>query len=204
MSDDKQSPVAEPAVVQQLRSLVEKARAGDETVLPDLRAAMDDHPELWEHFGTLSRHVQGKWIELLGGSDLCIAEALTRKANAMRGELEGEAASPLEKLLIDALITASLEAEYFSLVLAAAGENGSLRQNESLQRRRDASHRRYLMATKTLAEVRKLLPTSSSGNPRVAKKGPMAGAKANSPGKPSARSGSADPPTIPMKPRKKR
>ena len=55
MSDnDQPNIVAEPTIVQALQALVERARAGDQSSLPELQRAMDEHPELWEHFAALS------------------------------------------------------------------------------------------------------------------------------------------------------
>ena len=90
MSDEKQESkaIVEPDAIQKLRSLLEQARAGNEAVLPELREAMDGHPEIWKHFGVLSNHVEGAWIGLIAGCDLCVREAMVRRAEAMRGELE--------------------------------------------------------------------------------------------------------------------
>ena len=162
MSDnDQPNIVAEPTIVQALQALVERARAGDQSSLPELQRAMDEHPELWEHFAALSGHAEGAWIGLLSNADLCMRESLLRRAAAMRAELKGEAPSPLENLLVDAVFVTWFEAEYFAVVLANSHDGGTLRQAESLQHRRDAAHKRHLAAIRTLAEVRKLLRTSA-------------------------------------------
>jgi hypothetical protein len=148
-----------------LDHLVEQARAGDETVLPQLQRVLDDHREIWQHFANLAGHVQGEWVKLLAGSDLVVRESLLRRAQAMRAELEGPGPSRLERLLCDAIVTTWLEAEYFAILLVSSGDKGTPRQIESLHLRRDAAHRRHLAAVKSLAETRRLLGTATSGEP---------------------------------------
>jgi hypothetical protein len=165
MADKDQESAIESEAIQELNRLVTQAREGDESVLPKLQQAMDDCPELWQHFGALANHVETQWVKLVAGSDLAIRESLSRKAQAMRVELEGSSPSCLERLLVDAVITTWLENEYFAIMLAASGDLGTVRQVESLQLRRDAAHKRHLGAIKALAETRKLLRTSPARTP---------------------------------------
>ncbi|MCY2990778.1 MAG: hypothetical protein NTY19_23305 [Planctomycetota bacterium] len=161
MPDELLPDPAEPTAVDELRSLVAQARAGDVSVLPLLRQTLDRHPQVWQHFGNLAGHAEQAWLKLLAGGDLCILESVSRKASELRSELAGPTPSPLERLLVDAVVVSWLEAEYYTMVLAAAREEGSPRQAESLQQRRTAAHRRHLAAIKTLAETRKLLSSPS-------------------------------------------
>jgi hypothetical protein len=77
----------------------------------------------------------------------------------------GTSPSQLERLLCDAIVTTWLEAEYFAILLVSSGDKGTPRQIESLHLRRDAAHRRHLAAVKSLAETRRLLGTTPSGEP---------------------------------------
>ena len=156
---------SEVDAIRDLQRLVEQARAGDESVLPQLQRALDQHPEIWRHFGNLASHVQDEWVKMLAGSDLAMRESLLMKAQSMHAELEGPSPSRLEQLLCDAVVTTWLEAEYFAVLLVSSHDKGTPRQIESLHLRRDAAHKRHLTAIKTLAEVRKLLPTTSSRKP---------------------------------------
>lgn len=159
MASEDQQATIEADAIRELNILVAKARAGDESVLPQMQRAMDLNPQIWRHFSGLADHVANEWIKLLAGSDLAVRESLSRKAEALRKELEGEDASAIDRLLVDAVITTWLESQYFSIVLAASGDkdHGTLRHVESLELRRDAAQKRHLAAIKSLAEVRKLL-----------------------------------------------
>jgi len=165
---DQESSVATD-VIRELNDLVTKARAGDQSVLPQLHQALDQNPQLWQHFGGLADHVANEWITLLAGSDLAVRESLSRKAKALRLELAGEDASAIDRLLVDSVVTTWLETQYFSIVLAASGNQGqgTLRQIESVELRRDAAQKRHLAAIKSLAEVRKLLRRLPPRSPAI-------------------------------------
>ena len=70
----------EPPVVEDLNSLVKRARKGDETVLPQLREMLDTRPELWQHFGNLAVHAREAWLRVISADDLALRESTARKA----------------------------------------------------------------------------------------------------------------------------
>src|SRR6516165_9994349 len=90
--EEQQQPTnaPEPAVAAELRALVQKAKAGDVTVLPRMRAILVEHPEIWQTAGDLERLVVRSWAALLGGDDPFSIEAVRRKAESLRVELEGD------------------------------------------------------------------------------------------------------------------
>src|SRR5262247_3275403 len=47
----------------------QKAKAGDVTALPRMRAILAEHPEIWQTAGDLEQVVVRSWAELLGGDD---------------------------------------------------------------------------------------------------------------------------------------
>ena len=97
-----------------LRELVSRAKSGDRTVLPQLRVYLDDHPEIWTEVGDLALHAQAQesWLQLIAGPDLVMEESMRRKMDEMRGELGIEAASNIEKLLIERVVACWLQVHY--------------------------------------------------------------------------------------------
>src|SRR5262245_14611258 len=117
------STALEPPVVAELRDLVRRAKAGDVNVLPRMRAILDEHPEVWQTVGDLERIVVRAWAELLGGDDPLSVEAVRRKAAQLRAELEGDAPTPLEKLLAGQVVSGWLEMSHAQLKLADPGSS---------------------------------------------------------------------------------
>ena len=160
-----------------IRLLLERARGGDHLAMPALRAALDDHPEIWARYGDLAAHARAAVIDLVAGTDLGFREALSRKADALIEELAGPGASPLERLLAER-VSASWLRVHHADVMEARAAGDSLAQATFARKRVDASHRGFLAAITALATVRCLLPatvevvaaaTTSSSKPAVAR-----------------------------------
>ena len=150
-----------PVVLIELQELVDRARKGDQAVLPLLREVLDDRPDLWQHAGDLARHAQEAWIKLTAGQDLYIAESLRRRAEELKAELAGPDPTPLERVLSDRAVACWLQVEHASLSYVGGAADG-LRLLEFNDRRQDRAQRRYIQALGALATVRKLLPNASA------------------------------------------
>lgn len=149
---------SEPNALDEMRTLVRRAKAGDPKVLPKLRRFFDKHPEVWMHFADLSLHVELAWISLLAGDNLHIKEALARRALQMQLELEGESPTQLEQLLARRIVTTWLTLHaYEALAVENFGQLGK-GQATALERRLDSANQRRLRAIKALANARRLLP----------------------------------------------
>ena len=77
----------EPPVVEDLNLLVQRARKGDETVLPQLREMLDTRPEVWQHFGNLAVHAREAWLRVISADDLALRESTARKAEDLCASL---------------------------------------------------------------------------------------------------------------------
>jgi hypothetical protein len=141
--------------------LLERAEKGDCSVLPELRKLLDDTPRLWQGYGDLGLQAQGALIQQTAGPNLLMAQSLLRKAAAMKEELAGESAPPLERLLADRVVATWLDVNYQEALLAQSGGTNEARL-KMLERRQDAANRRHLAAVKMLATVRKLLTPARS------------------------------------------
>jgi len=158
MEDESSSQIAEPPVVTRLKGLVAEAKQGHVKVLPQIRRLLHAHPQLEQHFGDLAGQVEAKWIDLLAGEDACIRESLTRRVNQWRSELLDRGASPLEKLLVERVVTSWLMTRYFDSAVLLATGNVPTNQARFLQQQLDRAQKRHIEAVRSLAEVRKLLP----------------------------------------------
>src|SRR4051794_23214437 len=78
---DPQRDQAEQHATDQLGLMLERARQGDETVLPQLREFLDTKPELWRRYGDLALHARQAWIGLIAGTDLALRESIARRVD---------------------------------------------------------------------------------------------------------------------------
>ena len=144
-----------------MQRLVERAERGDESVLGELRAALDVNPWVWERYGDLAKQSQGAWLQLVAGNNLLLLESARRKAEQLRAELAGPAPSPLERLLIERIVATWLQVHYSDASYAQLKGTNPAQHTAALQRQNSAQQR-YLQAVKALATVRKLLRPAPS------------------------------------------
>jgi hypothetical protein len=187
---DQLGPTAE-----ELGRVIETARGGDPEALARLRAYLDTYPELGRALGDLAGLVERSWLGLVVGSDAALEEATTRRLAALKSELAGPGAPPLDRLLAERVAACWLQVQAADAAAAGAMESGPGREAQAL-RRQQAAHRRYLTAMATLATVQRLLPRPG---PADAEPGPTDPAiAAGSP--PTTAAGRALPPSAPQPP----
>jgi hypothetical protein len=148
-------------VLEKFIDLVRRAEAEGNAVLPDVRAFLDEHPDLWRRFGDLAASAKLAMIDVAVGGQPVLKEATVRQANDLENELTGPDASPLEKVLAGH-VAASWLAVAEARTTAANARSASLPQAEYLDRRRDRAGQRLESAAKTMALVKKLLRPAPS------------------------------------------
>lgn len=116
---------------------------------------MDGNSALVELIGNFAAQVEITLIENVGGKALAFKEAVKRKMRAMRADLAGANATPLECLLADRIALCWLSV-HDAEVRFTQSKDLTWKQVDFWQRRIDAAHRRYLSAIRTLATIRKL------------------------------------------------
>ena len=158
MGEESSNNTNEQSVLDQLAAVVALAKQGKAEVLPQLRQLLDDHPEIWRHYGNLSGQVTAKWLDLLAGDDVLIRESASRQVNELRAELQAEDASPLETLLVERVIASWLQVRYFDSAVALAAEGVPTTQARFMDQQLHRAQKRHTEAIKAMAEVRKLLP----------------------------------------------
>jgi hypothetical protein len=139
-----------------LAKLLERARKGDEAVLPVVRKMLE-LPETVDNLGgNLAWQSEQSLIRAAAGDNLLAREAMARKVELLRAELAGPAPSPVERLLVERVAACWLQLHYAETLIAQQAQNFSLVQAEYHDRRRERAHKCYLSAIKALALVRKL------------------------------------------------
>ena len=152
-------PKQDDPVLERLQRLVQRAEQGDETVLGELRAALDVNPWVWQRFGDLGRQAEAAWLQLVAGKNLLLLEATQRKAAQLRAELAGPQPAPLERLLVERTVSCWLQTHYADAAYAQL-KGATPAQHAAALRRQNSAQQRHLQAVKALATVRKLLRTA--------------------------------------------
>jgi hypothetical protein len=159
LKEDK--PEAGTGSAHEVQRVLERAQQGDRAVLPELTRMLDTNPQVWLNLGDLAAHAERAWVGLAAGPDLALGESLCRKLAALKAELAGPTPSPLERLLVDRVAACWIQTHYADAVAGQAkGRDLTPAQLDHLIRRQERAQRSYLAAIRSLATVRKLLPTA--------------------------------------------
>jgi hypothetical protein len=155
---------AEPAAMQELRGLVDRARRGDEAAMPRLRTIFDEQPEVATWLGDLAKHSQEALLRMACGSDLGMAEAIRRSVAALRLELTGPSPPAIERLLAERVVATWLFL-YWSEATAAQAMGVATNTRPQIAfcvERMDRAQRRHLAALGALATAQRLLPAAKA------------------------------------------
>jgi hypothetical protein len=152
-----------PAVPDEIRDVVDRARRGDASALPRLRELIRADPDrmFLVVSADLAAHAEGLAIAgIVGPEDLAAAEGIRVKLGRMREALAGPGSPAIERLLAERAALCWLDCYGWELrhLAATRGEGPAPREAEHWQKMRGHAHRRYLQALKALATVKKLGP----------------------------------------------
>ena len=156
--EDSLKPPAEPPVVVELRSLTDRAKAGDVSALPHLRRVLDEHPEIWRHLGDLTAGVERAWLAVASVDNAAVMESVKRSLAELKAELAGDHPTRLERIMVDETAACWLELQYLRTV--SASTHGSLPQANFLLKRLESAQKRFDRAVKNLTTIRVLMPRS--------------------------------------------
>jgi hypothetical protein len=146
----------------ELSWLLEKARQGDELVLPRLRDRLDNCPELWSRYGDLAAHARAEWVRTISGKDVALRESTTRKVEELKRELAGPEPGAIERLLAERAVICWLQLCHAD-IMALGALSQSPQAAEFWSKRESGAHRRYLQSLAALATLRRLLRDESRG-----------------------------------------
>jgi hypothetical protein len=153
---DEELEVPPTPATDKLQTLLEIARGGESSILPELRQALDEQPEIWRENSNLASLVEHAWIQLIAEKDLVVHESIVREAAAMRARLAGSSPTPMEKLLVDRIVATWLQLQHADA--AASAEGVSVRLAEFGLKRQAQAHTHYMTALGALATYRRLMP----------------------------------------------
>lgn len=133
--------------------IVEDAAQGDEMALAELKEILYANPAVRELLGDLSRHVQTTLIDIVGAQSIATREALKIQIGALRNELHHRNADPLERLVIEQVITTKLDLAIQQIGCAQPRVKETHRRR--WEGRLDRAQKRHLAALSALAEITK-------------------------------------------------
>ncbi len=143
-----------PTEIDHLDWLLQRARQGDEDVLPELRAWLD-RSAVWRQFGDLGRQARDAWLRLIAGNDLVLRESLLKKLSDLQKELISGEATPIERLLVDRILANWLRLHFAELAATQATNGPKL--GEFWDKRQSRAERAYLASLGALTTLRKFL-----------------------------------------------
>lgn len=146
-----------PSAAQQAQALkvaIERARAGDKSVLTELRTLLVELPDT-KNGGDLSQSVIDGMLDAQFDDDLVARELVLLKLAELRSSLSGPKPTPVESLLIERIVCCWLRLNLSELATGFSDvTDHSL--TSSASRSLDRYHKQYLSALKALADLRKL------------------------------------------------
>ena len=162
------APAPAPFDPGEAAALLNRARAGDASCVPALRSmfANAEDKSLLDACGSPAAWLENELARTAAGENLAIREASLLKLAAVRGDLEGPAPSPIERLLAERAALCWWIVHRFESASLKPDDNPTIRQAEYHQHRVDGAHARFLSALKTLATVRKLALPAPPGQHR--------------------------------------
>ena len=148
---------SEDSAIDRINALLPAVNAGDRAAQEELRAVLEETPQLWAEIGNLGRQAETSLVRVAADNNSVVREAVVRKLDALRREVAGSHPSVLERLLADRVAISWLSLTVAEGTYHQALERGLSQANDTFhQRRIERAQRRYLAAIKALAQVRKL------------------------------------------------
>ena len=145
-----------PQTSDEMLQLLERAKEGDETVTEQVREMLTICPEFAETLGgDLAQVTERLLSTAVAGENIPFREAIKHKMKALRQDLAGPAATPIESLLVDRIVICWLQVQMADIA-QAKGESQTIALERFQLRRQDSANRRYLAAIRTLATIRKM------------------------------------------------
>lgn len=154
---------ARRAAWEAVQDLHRRSMAGDESVLPLVRAWLDAMPDraIGALNGDPARWAEEALVDRVGRDNPAIREATARRIAQVRDELAGPDPSPIERLLAARVAFCWCDAHEVDWHDISAGRTErTLNEHRLWQMKRDRAHRRLLSSVQALAAVRRLPPPS--------------------------------------------
>lgn len=138
-----------------IMALSRRAYQGDESALAAMQPLIKN-PDFWREAADLVFNAENSLTGKYAGKNLIIRESVRAQLAHMKTELGGPNPTPLERLLVDRIALLWLQLTYYEMMYTQNAGELTIRQADYHQRRIDGTHRRYLAAIRSLAQVRRL------------------------------------------------
>jgi hypothetical protein len=148
---------ADNAIQQELDhvgELIERAKTGDASAMPELRVLMTKRPAFCQALGNLGANVMVVWIQKHSGENLVQQEAIGRHVDQLRDEISEIGDGPLERIVTQQLLITQVQMCYFSGMIAQAGTE-HLPTLRYLSLQLDSTTRRMCYLARNLERLRK-------------------------------------------------
>jgi hypothetical protein len=154
----RRSPAPRPQrTLEEQADLRRRADAGELEAVRELTGIHHDIDDIGIAEGDLAIRAELALVDL-ATSTLSERAQLVRHLERKRSELDGPAPSPIERLLVDRVVTCELHLNYLEERFVEALKKGSnVEAEKHLERLVAGANRRLLQSIKTLAQVRRLL-----------------------------------------------
>lgn len=139
----------------ELDGLIERAQQHDASAMEELTRALQQHPELEVALSAIGEHITRFLLQATAPENLLMRALWPKRLEEMRRELAGPKPTPLERALVERIVTC-----YLAVSLAeidAVSKGSTPEQREFYERRLERAHHRYTSAAVALARVRRLL-----------------------------------------------
>ena len=152
---DPQTSPPKPSPDDLLQPILERARQGDVSVLPQLKQVLDENESLWRDSHNMVAMSEQAWLDKIAGKDLFASQSLRRQVEKLKLDLLGTSPTPLEKLLVDRIAAAWLGVHHAEMAEAFGDASGNKVAQMRLKRL-ESANKRFLAATKALVVARRL------------------------------------------------
>jgi hypothetical protein len=153
----RRSPAPQPErTPEEWADLRRRGEGGDAEAIFELTYLHHDIDDIGIDAGDLGARAERAVIRL-ATTTIPEQAALVRYLAQMRTELDGPAPSPIERLLVDRVVTCWVQLSYLDERCARSFKEDSIAIQKHLEHLLDGANRRYLSALKTLAQVRRLI-----------------------------------------------
>jgi hypothetical protein len=155
-----------------LMELSARANSDDPDALVSLRRVLDNHADIWEIVGNLTKRVEVAFTDVITNGDRLQIESMQRYIQRLRSEHLGSDPSPVERLLVDRIVCTWLAAHHADLMAAQPGD-GPLAT--ARLRRAETTNRTHLLALQALVQMRRMLGGKRKPPPKVVQPAQPAG-----------------------------
>ena len=154
----------------EIELILQRARQGDVSVLPELQKILDDHPKIWAAYGNVAERARMAWIDMFAGKNHLAAASITRDCEAWLDKLTSETPSSQERLLAERIVSCRLQVSHAETSLAKAGAEASTAVVVVSEKRITTCQTRLLTAMRELALYQKafgIVPTPACVRPET-------------------------------------